>query len=131
MAVWNDFKDAGTGLLAGRKAKAGYSFSIDGGLNWTTPSVIPEYQLFVIDEFVTYTWGFDPSCAFARNGYAYYCYVARRTDVTFENLGPIHLSRTNNNGSPGIILESVRRLIHRINLISQLIILDLLMVASI
>ncbi len=91
MAVWNDFKDAGTDP---KKAKAGYAFSTDGGTTWSTIGVIPPHD----DNNTTYTWGFDPSCAFDRSNNAYYCYIARKADLS-QTLGPVHLSRTNNDGT--------------------------------
>jgi len=91
MVVWNDFKDAGTN---GKKSKAGYAFSTNAGESWSVIGVIPEHTL----DGTQYMWGFDPSCTFDRTGNAYYCYVARKIDLTQE-LGPVHLSRTNNNGS--------------------------------
>jgi hypothetical protein len=93
MVVWNDFKDAGTPQIA-KKSKAGYAFSTDGGNNWSIIGVIPVDTL----DGTEYTWGFDPSCAFDRSGNAYYCYVARKTDLS-QDLGPVHLSKTNNNGT--------------------------------
>jgi len=93
MVVWNDFKDA-VDPDAAKKAKAGYAFSTDGGNTWPIVNVILPYDR----DGINYTWGFDPSCAFDRSNNAYYCYVARRTDLT-EAFGPIHLAKTNDNGA--------------------------------
>jgi len=89
MAAWNDFRDASSDPPY---AKPGYAFSTDGGNNWININVVEQHTL----DGTIYPHGFDPSCSFDRNGNAYYCYIARPT--TPQILGPVHLSKTSNNG---------------------------------
>lgn len=78
MATWNS--------LSGSTAlPPGYSFSMDGGLTWSTPSsVLPS----------GYSFGYDPSCAFDRSGNAFYCYIA-----STGSLSAVYVSKTTNLGA--------------------------------
>lgn len=63
IAGWNDYRYS----AEGKPPVSGYSFSIDGGITWTTPDTlwVPSYR-----------YGIDPSVAFDSFGNAYFCYIA-------------------------------------------------------
>lgn len=89
MATWNDFRSGSEGWV-----EPGYCFSTDGGLNWSIENVVKD-----IDGDLKY--GFDPSCAFNRNGTAFYCYSAGYKLANGSNkIGPIYVSRINNYFDP-------------------------------
>lgn len=77
LVTWNDFRDGGN-------SKPGYGFSTDGGETWTTT-------------FFNHL-GFDPSCVFDKDGYAYYTYIRDNPG----SLGGVEIARTNNFGQPWI-----------------------------
>jgi len=72
---WNDYR-----LGSHTQPAPGFSFSTDGGNNWTTDAIITGF-----------TGGGDPSTAFDRSGYAYYCFVAPPSWIP-------NVSRTNDLG---------------------------------
>lgn len=77
MATWNDFRL----VYDYNYVVPGYGFSSDGGYSWTTSYILHPDYLF----------GYDPSCAFDRYGYAFYCYCASNDD---GGPTPVSVSRT-------------------------------------
>ncbi len=58
ICVWNDFR-------YGTFSKPGYAYSTDGGNTWNDS---------VFSSSGSYTYGFDPSVSFDKNGNAFYCH---------------------------------------------------------
>jgi hypothetical protein len=97
MAVWNDWRpDQGNAF-----AKPGYAFSTDNGGNWSR-GLLPTRE-------AGYQNGYDPSCAFDRNGNAYYCYIAVTEPNQAEYLGRVFVSTTSDLERLGLITQSARR----------------------
>src|SRR5258708_7271661 len=80
MAGWGDFRS--TVVIDGvtyRTFQPGFSFSTNGGVSWSAEAVIP------ITPHVTQVG--DPSVAFDRYGYSYFCYGSQYD-------GYVHVSRS-------------------------------------
>ncbi|MEW6197030.1 MAG: hypothetical protein AB1521_17925 [Bacteroidota bacterium] len=62
LAVWNDFRNFIPDDQTNKYVNPGYAFSTDGGTTWTSNILTPNSN---------FPYGFDPSCSFDNNGYAY------------------------------------------------------------